>query len=113
MNSIRYQRRTLTPAFNHTYLKNLVPMFTECAGKVVKGMKDELAASGDPKKGLKTDVYSWMMRMTLDVIGLGGFGYNFEALGGSLQDKRMNKCRDAYDHVMSGIVKPQRLFIPY
>lgn len=89
----RAQRRVMNAAFGPTAIKTMVDVFLdkaeELAAKlenIVEGISDEPASptpakSEDIVEGTKkVDVFKYLGQMTLDVIGLSGFEYNFDAL---------------------------------
>lgn len=99
----RSQRRILAPAFNSAALKEMYPIFVQKAeelrdrwDKVITPSssipyptppstpppderKNNTSMKGAPP-GSVVDVCDWMNRVTLDVIGLAGFGYRFDSL---------------------------------
>lgn len=97
----------MAPAFNSAALKEMYPIFVQKAeelcdrwDKIIdpsSSMPYPTPPSTPPPGGRRTntadfsptknisqgtivDVYGWMNRATLDVIGLAGFGYSFDSL---------------------------------
>ncbi|KAL1660853.1 cytochrome P450 [Schizophyllum commune] len=75
------QRKALSPAFSNTAIRSLTPVFYDSAYKV-KAVWDSLLES-NPKEGAIIDVQYWMNRISLDSIGIAGFGHDFRTLSGA------------------------------
>ncbi|KAL1679210.1 cytochrome P450 [Schizophyllum commune] len=75
------QRKALSPAFSNTAIRSLTPVFYDSAYKV-KAVWDGLLESS-PKEGAIIDVQYWMNRISLDSIGIAGFGHDFRTLSGA------------------------------
>ncbi|KAL5512215.1 hypothetical protein ACEPAG_3500 [Sanghuangporus baumii] len=78
--SHRRQRKTLTPAFSNAAIRSLTPVFFDSAYKV-KAAWDALISSSDADEAI-IDVQKWMNCVSLDSIGIAGFGHDFGALNG-------------------------------
>ncbi|KAL8281069.1 hypothetical protein RQP46_006427 [Phenoliferia psychrophenolica] len=108
----------MTPAFSPSALRDLTPSFFEMSYKLRDAWSDLIAtdkidekAFSSPEKlraykEARTDggqivieVMTWMSRITLDIIGLAGFGYEFNALDG-----QKNVLGDAFSGMMSSSV---------
>ncbi|KAK2462255.1 hypothetical protein APHAL10511_005751 [Amanita phalloides] len=74
----RRQRRALSPAFSNASLRALTSVFYDSAYKV----KANWSASFESNDEAVIDVQKWMNRITLDSIGIAGFGHDFKALEG-------------------------------
>ncbi|KAF8554668.1 cytochrome P450 [Imleria badia] len=74
------QRKSLTPGFSITAIRQLTSIFYDSAYKA-KGAWDLLIESSDGDSAL-IDVQNWMNHISLDTIGLAGFSHNFGALEG-------------------------------
>ncbi|KIP05284.1 hypothetical protein PHLGIDRAFT_119933 [Phlebiopsis gigantea 11061_1 CR5-6] len=84
------QRRVLNPAFGPSQIKELTEIFTEKANQLRDLLMDEISkSSGGP---IRINGVSWLSRATLDMIGLAGFNYNFEALNPSGQINELNQA---------------------
>ncbi|TNY21015.1 putative cytochrome P450 [Rhodotorula diobovata] len=114
----RRHRRVMNPAFAPAHMRNLVPVFFKHAnylrdilGDLVRtgapdgsAWKDEaqrVAYEAEKKEGTEEtvqDVMKWMNRVTLDIIGEAGFGYEFNSL--SLQ-------HNAFGRVFSSMFSPR------
>ncbi|KAF8972060.1 cytochrome P450 [Flammula alnicola] len=77
--SHRRQRKALSPAFSNAAIRKLTPVFYDAAYKM-KAIWDSTldAASGDAV----IDVQIWMNHISLDAVGIAGFGHDFHALDG-------------------------------
>ncbi|THV03802.1 cytochrome P450 [Dendrothele bispora CBS 962.96] len=87
----RKQRKILTPAFTHSHIKSLTPIFWEKAEK----LRDIWLDKGTLPLA-RVDALSWLGRATLDVIGLAGFGYHFDSLSQS-----SDELADAFSIIFS------------
>ncbi|KAF8812724.1 cytochrome P450 [Phlegmacium glaucopus] len=77
--SHRRQRKALSPAFSNAAIRKLTPVFYDAAYKM-KAIWDSTldTASGEAL----IDVQTWMNHISLDSIGIAGFGHDFHALDG-------------------------------
>lgn len=73
----RRQRKALMPAFSFTHIKRLVPYFWDKSNTLVECLQSELNTSGD---GSVIEMQSWLTKATLDIIGVTGFGFDFDSL---------------------------------
>ncbi|KAI0633801.1 cytochrome P450 [Trametes polyzona] len=71
----KFQRRILNPAFGPAQIRNLTSIFVDKSVEL-RNIWQDMAKRGSAK----IDVAQYLSRMTLDVIGLAGFGYHFNAL---------------------------------
>jgi len=70
------QRRSLSPAFSNAALRVATRSFFEIANKVKARWMQKFECSDE----VVFDVQKWLNAITLDSIGLAGFGYNFKAI---------------------------------
>ena len=117
----------MAPAFNSAALKAMYPIFVhkaeelrDCWDKIIGPSSipyptpPSTPPPGDKKcntanfssikgipRGSTVDVCDWMNRVTLDVIGLAGFGYTFD----SLMDRREEVCT-AFREMLRAAEKP-------
>lgn len=107
-------RKALMPAFAFRHIKGLYPIFWEKACEGAQAMaqqvlvdaakKPSAASTGEPEKTAaemeddrKTGVLNvagWSSRLTLDIIGVAGMGYNFRAI-----EDPTNKLFNTYNTV--------------
>ncbi|KAG0096331.1 hypothetical protein BGZ93_004714 [Podila epicladia] len=77
------RRRLVAPAFGLSYLRSLEPIMHECIGIMLQKV-DELLENPKAVKGKKVlpkdqiNICSFMMRLSLDIIGETAFGQSFE-----------------------------------
>ena len=70
------QRRILTPAFAIGHIRKITPHFWAKAHQLADVLIP--VAQTQPPEGI--DVTKWINRATLDIIGLAGFGFDFDSL---------------------------------
>ncbi|KAI6040734.1 cytochrome P450 [Pisolithus marmoratus] len=76
----RRQRKYLAPAFSHTAVRNLTPIYYNSAYKAKAAWECILdSVRGD---SAIIEVQNWMNHISLDTIGLAGFSHNFGSLEG-------------------------------
>ncbi|GAA5876297.1 hypothetical protein JCM16303_007090 [Sporobolomyces ruberrimus] len=111
----RRQRRIMQPAFSPAHIRALGPVFFEHAYRlreiwtnlVKTGADDEKAfASTESFEEYKKkkqnqeeatlDIMPWLSRLTLDIIGVAGFGYHFDSL-----NRSTNKLATAFAGMFS------------
>ncbi|KAI2471041.1 cytochrome P450 [Annulohypoxylon bovei var. microspora] len=111
----KFQRKNLLPAFAFRHVKELYPGFWSKSREVVQVMTKTIIANAqngesgiqDPEKAKKTgviEVGDWASRVTLDIIGIAGFGQDF----GSIQDPNA-MLSDTYRQVFKPSRQAQRL----
>ncbi|BGP48900.1 hypothetical protein JCM10450v2_004779 [Rhodotorula kratochvilovae] len=94
----RRQRRIMNPSFGPAHLRELVPVFFKHSHHVREALKDAIAEGRldetawrdekqreawekeHPEGEIVHDVVKWLNRVTLDIIGDAGFGYQFNAI---------------------------------
>ncbi|KAG9045759.1 hypothetical protein FS837_005680, partial [Tulasnella sp. UAMH 9824] len=75
----RRQRRIMNPSFGPGQLRDLMPIFYDKAYELKDSWVQQIEAAIDPE-GIDADVFVWLNRATLDIIGLAGFGYDFNSV---------------------------------
>ncbi|KAG7440270.1 cytochrome P450 [Guyanagaster necrorhizus] len=80
----RRQRKILNPAFSPANLRNFLVIFQQCSDKVVNAIR-RATFTGEP-----IDVVHWMSKVSLDIIGLSAFRYDFGSLDG--RDTELQKA---------------------
>ncbi|KAJ6475991.1 cytochrome P450 [Mycena vitilis] len=78
MEDHKRQRRILNQAFGTSQIRALTEIFVEKAVQLRDIWASQLSQKSDASTPI--DVYAWIRRMTLDVIGEAGFHYQFNAL---------------------------------
>ncbi|SJL01582.1 uncharacterized protein ARMOST_04904 [Armillaria ostoyae] len=88
----RKQRRVMNPAFGTSQLREMTSVFV---AKSIH-LRDNLArVAFETDAGSPIDVLPWVSRMTLDIIGLAGFGYDFGASNAEAPQNELTKGLDA------------------
>lgn len=90
------QRRVLNPAFSMAQIRSLTGIFLSKTNE----LRDTLIAQLDrSEKGTTTiDFTPWLSKATLDIIGLAGFNYRFNALTATPENP--NELMEAFSAVM-------------
>ncbi|KIY68833.1 cytochrome P450 [Cylindrobasidium torrendii FP15055 ss-10] len=86
------QRRVINPAFGNAYVKELVPTFFDKALQLRELLVEKCASN---PRGYNTNAIEWMSKVTLDIIGLAGFGYNFHGLDDNVGKTELQIAFDA------------------
>merc|ERR1712137_698236 len=94
------QRKVMGPAFHFDHIQGIVPYFNRVANNLATRWA-EYADEGKP-----LEVPPWLSKATMDAIGLGGFGFDFDSLNPGGQ-KREGM---AYQRVMDELTNPLRFF---
>ncbi|ORY79092.1 cytochrome P450 [Protomyces lactucae-debilis] len=81
------QRKQMNPAFAHSHLRSIVPIFLEKANNLIKLWQ----------AGGEIEVLSGLSRATLDIIGSAGFGYEIDSLIGSSKNALADAYSDMFD----------------
>ncbi|KAJ6505338.1 cytochrome P450 [Mycena sanguinolenta] len=87
----RRQRKILNPAFGVPQIRALTEIFNCKSAQLRDIMSREIG------EGSRVDVFGWLRKMTLDVIGEAGFNYQFNALD---PDGRINDLDVAFTRLM-------------
>jgi len=73
------QRRIMNPSFSPGQIRDVTPIFFETAGQLRDVLNSILSKAPGPD-GAEIDVFNWVGRAALDIIGWAGFGYRFNSL---------------------------------
>ncbi|KAL8786457.1 MAG: hypothetical protein Q9213_002773 [Squamulea squamosa] len=81
------QRKDLNPAFAFRPIKQLYPIFWNKAGELI-AMLSQHDNKESPSEGLTKpiNVNDWTSRVTLDIIGVAGFGHDFDSIHNPASD---------------------------
>ncbi|KAG7440274.1 cytochrome P450 [Guyanagaster necrorhizus] len=71
------QRKIINPAFSRAQLRNSQLIFQQCSDKLVEALKGSL-----PGPNETVNIVEWTSNVTLDIIGLAAFRYDFGSLEG-------------------------------
>lgn len=92
------QRRVLNAPFTQASVNSYLPIFQEQAEKLISKLDDAIANDKtlEKKKDYTVvNVYTWLSRATLDVIGRAGFDYDFGAL-----DDEENELANVFQNML-------------
>ncbi|KIK58322.1 hypothetical protein GYMLUDRAFT_45535 [Collybiopsis luxurians FD-317 M1] len=87
----RAQRKVMNPAFGPNHIRELTRTFFEKATE----LRDIWANHVQPSGIGKVDAADWLSKATMDVIGLTGFNYSFNALNDRGQVNELNQTLGA------------------
>ncbi|KZP05124.1 hypothetical protein FIBSPDRAFT_940643 [Athelia psychrophila] len=94
-------RHNLTRSLGMRHVGSLAPVFARKAGD----LRDQWAEIADAvpagEKPPFVDVLAWLSRATLDVIGLAGFRYEFNALAPRAEDEAGDELAEAFATIFS------------
>lgn len=101
----KQQRKIMNPAFGAAQIRELTEIFIEKSTE----LRDIWDAESTKQGGTgRIDVLSWLSKMTLDVIGLAGFNYKFDALKG---DANKNELNEAFSTIFRSRTRMNMLFM--
>ncbi|KAF8802410.1 cytochrome P450 [Phlegmacium glaucopus] len=96
----KHQRKILNPAFGPQQMRELTEVFVEKALELRDIWSAEIAKHDGAGP---IECLSWMSRTTLDIIGLAGFNYNFNAL---TSDPEKNALMKSFSTIFKAGAKP-------
>ncbi|KAH9972118.1 cytochrome P450 [Lactifluus volemus] len=82
----RQQRRIMNPAFGLPQVKVLSQLFVEKANELRDALIAEASQSPGPDGSVRLDIYLWLNKITLDIIGEAGFNHSFGSLSSYLDE---------------------------
>ncbi|KAI0751622.1 cytochrome P450 [Daedaleopsis nitida] len=85
----RRQRRVLSPAFGPAQIREFNDVFLEKAAELRDLWMTQVVECGGP---LRTNVMDGLRGLTLDIIGLTGFNYQFNALNPGGEPNELNRA---------------------
>ncbi|KAI1785120.1 cytochrome P450 [Ganoderma leucocontextum] len=89
----RHQRHVMNPAFGPAQIREFTGIFLEKAARLCDDWSYQIASQDGT---LRTNVIGGISKMTLDVIGLAGFNYEFDALN---TEKPLNELSVAFEEI--------------
>ncbi|KAJ7055974.1 cytochrome P450 [Mycena amicta] len=92
------QRRVMNRAFSVAQIRELTEIFVEKAVQLRDNWGSQIAQQRDTHGGATIEVLSGLRKMTLDVIGLAGFGYEFNALDPHGKEDEMTGIVEDFFH---------------
>lgn len=78
------QRRLLNPMFSGNQMSNMVPLFYKIGHQLKGKLLEQFVGTGTKE----LDILDWMSRTTLEFVGQGSLGYEFDALEGRQDEYR-------------------------
>ncbi|KAG8722654.1 hypothetical protein FRC09_005904 [Ceratobasidium sp. 395] len=88
------QRRIMNPAFGQPQIRALAPIFCEKANQLRDILLDQISNNVE---GTTIDVLQWLSYATLDIIGVAGFGYEFNSLRDGDEDELAKAFSKVFD----------------
>jgi cytochrome P450 len=76
----RQQRKIMSPAFGLPQVKELTQLIVEKANEFWDALMAEAAQSRTPDGSFRVDLYPWLNKTTLEIIGYAGFNHIFGSL---------------------------------
>ncbi|KAJ7055969.1 cytochrome P450 [Mycena amicta] len=86
------QRRVMNPAFGVAQIRALTEIFMDKSVQLRDIWSTQIAEQGGASSGSTIEVSSGLRKMTLDVIGRAGFGYEFDALEAHGKPNELNRA---------------------
>ncbi|KLO13380.1 cytochrome P450 [Schizopora paradoxa] len=96
----RHQRRVMNPSFGLQSVRELTPVMFDKAVQLRDIWLQQTSLNGEPTR---IEVLSWLSRTTLDIIGLAGFNYEFNALNVNEKPNELNEAFSAIFNMDSGV----------
>ncbi|KAF7347066.1 hypothetical protein MVEN_01460400 [Mycena venus] len=93
----KHQRQILDRAFGVGQVRLMTQVFVDKAVRLRDIWASQLAQEEKNGNGTRIDVFPWLRRVTLDVIGEAGFGYHFNALDAGVEGNALN---DAFTELL-------------
>ncbi|KAI0267190.1 cytochrome P450 [Russula aff. rugulosa BPL654] len=104
------QRKVMNPAFGPAQVRKFTSLFLEKSLEL-RDIWVDLLSKSSRKDGKKSfDVYMWLNKVTLDIIGLAGFNYAFDTLHSLAEEKRTNDIYWAIQSSASHALSPGPVF---
>ncbi|GME39689.1 uncharacterized protein J7T55_002997 [Neofusicoccum parvum] len=76
------QRKVVGPAFSNVAVEGMAPIFYQMAAKLVQRWGNQLAGDRNLNGTTEINAYSEFEALSMDIIGLAGFKYDFKSLEG-------------------------------
>lgn len=104
----RRERRIMNPAFGPAQIRELTEIFVEKSQQLRDIWWNDVAMRGG---SARIDIQSGLTKMTLDVIGLAGFNYEFNALNPDGKPNELNAAFEVMFEYLSNLRKSYWLII--
>ncbi|CAE6452607.1 unnamed protein product [Rhizoctonia solani] len=115
----RKLRRIISPAFSYQSVKNLAPLFLHKSFELRDKLRSVLAVPqdasrpgieveqfpGEPRPRVRMDLHNWIGRATFDIIGVAGFGYEFNSI-----QEETNSFYNAYRCMFDALRQRENVF---
>lgn len=72
-------RTIISPAFRQGHLKKLIPIMLDCSQRLSNHWNHLITS--DNESHITVDLKKYMSNITLNIIGLAGFGFDFDCIG--------------------------------
>ncbi|KAI0321606.1 cytochrome P450 [Amylostereum chailletii] len=93
------QRKVMNPAFGPTQIRKFADIFLEKSIELRDILLAEASSTTRKDGRHRVNIFAWLNKVTLDIIGLTGFNYSFDALHTS--DEQPNELYDAVNTTIS------------
>ncbi|KDQ21004.1 hypothetical protein BOTBODRAFT_51026 [Botryobasidium botryosum FD-172 SS1] len=105
--------RRQNPSFSLAQIRMLTPMFFEKSDELRDILLSQIDSATAEVSGKKIDMFLWLSRVTLDIIGLAGFDYPFNALSQTGEENALSAAfTAAFDTMNSTALSMVRLWMP-
>lgn len=100
-NVYKHQRRIISPAFGPVQIKEITDIFIGKSVDLEAILSSQIMSPGGK---LHTDMFMWLSKTTLEIIGLAGFGRKLDALSDS--DLKPHELTEAFLIMMKAASTP-------
>ncbi|KAF9559591.1 cytochrome P450 [Agrocybe pediades] len=98
----KQQRKILNPAFGPMQIRQLTQIFVDKAIELRDVWNSKIQKQSKSNNAATVDALSWVNRVTLDIVGCAGFGYDFQALYSEHSKNELHRAVETmYDFTMS------------
>ncbi|KAI0267368.1 cytochrome P450 [Gloeopeniophorella convolvens] len=94
----KQQRRVISPAFGPLQIRKFAEMFVNKSNQLRDIWGAQVAESKRKDGKVKLDAFVWLNKASLDMIGLAGFNYDFDAL--HVPEDKPNALNEAVQHMV-------------
>ncbi|KAA1466940.1 cytochrome P450 [Dentipellis sp. KUC8613] len=98
----RLQRKILNPAFGTQQIRSFMNIFVDKSVQLRDVLTAKFAAEAPRKDGaIQVDMFDWLGKLSLDIIGLAGFDYAFDSM--TAPEDQPNELYKAVHTISSGM----------